>query len=159
MFKFINRYLTAIADQKIIDQRTKELFEIEKVVTIKRAYLGDAEAEDLQVLTKPEQIKLLKALVIQKVANNESAEEALAALALIGNKPPHPIKYDHLYSIPVLSEIADILKMVTIVGLMITGTSLVALTVNPRLCGEWNNSQFCNQTRSVYRYFVDLKGE
>ncbi len=155
----INRYLTAIADQQIIDQRTKELFEIEKQVAAKQALLGDAEGDVLQVLTHSEQVKLLKALVIQKVANNESAEEAFAALALIENKPPHAIKYDHLYNIPVLSEIADILKMVTIVGLMITGTSLVALTVNPQLCAEWNGSQFCNQTRSVSRYFIEPKGE
>jgi hypothetical protein len=159
LLKTINRYLTAIADQQIIDQRIKELFEIEKEVAARQALLGDAKGEILQTLTRSEQIKLLKALVIQKVANGESAEEAITVLAVLEDRPPHAIKHDHLYNVPVLSEVADILKMATIVGLMITGTSLVALAVNPRLCGEWNGSQFCNQTRSVYRYFVEPKGE
>lgn len=86
--KTVNRYLTAIADQQIIDQRIKELLEIEKEVTAKQALLGDAEVDGLQLLTKIEQINLLRALVIQKVADGESAEEALNALVVIENKPP-----------------------------------------------------------------------
>ncbi|MGI2907685.1 hypothetical protein [Tolypothrix sp. VBCCA 56010] len=155
----ISRYLTLIGDQQIIDQRIKELCEIEKEVTIKRAYLGDAEVDDLQVLTHAEQVKLLRALILQKVANNENAEETIAALELIENKPPHTIKHDHLYSIPILSEIGDVLRIATLAGTLIGGALLVILAVNPGFCGERNGSQFCDQTRSVYRYFYNPKGE
>ncbi|NEU77035.1 hypothetical protein PI95_032190 [Hassallia byssoidea VB512170] len=157
MLKTIKRYLTAVGDQQIIDQRLAELFEIEKVVTIKRAYLGDAEVDDLSVLTKPEQIKLLRALVIKKVASGESAEEALNALVVIENIPPHSIRHDYLYSIPVLSEVGDIIR----VGFSLTmlGGAAVALIVffSPALCKPnalgVNNSQVCNAARAFDKFF------
>jgi hypothetical protein len=153
----INRYLTLIGDQQIIDQRLKQLFEMEKQIVIKNVLLGDASLLELSGLSKVEQIKLLRSLVIQKVANNESAEEAIAALALIENTPPHAIKHDHLYNIPILLEVGDILRMATVAGLLIGGVSLVTLAVNPRFCGEQNNSQFCNQVNATYRYFYNPK--
>lgn len=157
MFKTIARYLTAINDQQAIDKRIKGLTAYEKEVDIKRALLGDAEDTELQILSHAEQIKLLRALVIQKIANNESATEAIAALELFANKPPHPIKHDHLFSIPVLSEVADILRMATIAGLIIGGAMLVTVGVNPRFCGSSNDSQFCNQVDAAYRYFYNPK--
>lgn len=149
------RYLSAMGDQRIIDQRTKELLDLEKEIARKQALSGNAKIEDLGTLTHSEQIRLLKALILQKVANNESAEEAITALSLIENKPPHTIKHDHLYGIPILSEIGDVLRMATLAGLLVGGAMLVILGVNPRFCGEQNGSQFCEQVNSVYKYFYN----
>lgn len=167
MFKTIRRYLTAIGDQQIIDQRTKELFEIEKEITIKRAYLGDAEVDDLQVLTYAEQVKLLRALVIKKVANNESAEEAFAALSLIENKRPHTIKHNYSFDIPLLSELDRLLYVsVSITALAVAAIALL-VTLKPSMCNAietedgWkaNESQVCNANRAVYKFFYDYEKE
>lgn len=152
-----NRYLTAIGDQQLIDQRIKELFEIEKEVTIKRAYLGDAEVDDLRVLTHSEQVKLLRALILQKIASDQNTEGAIAALASIENKPPHTIKYDHLYSIPVLSEIGNIIRF-WFTFAMVAGVGIALTTlVKPTMCNpietedgsKANNSLVCNANRNL----------
>jgi hypothetical protein len=138
MFKKVkstfNRYLTAVGDQKIIDERIKELFAYEKAVATKSALLGDAETQDLQVLTKAEQIKLMRALIIQKVANGESATEAIAALVLLEHQPPHAIKNDHLYSIPVLSEIGDIIRCGFGLAVLTPAVIALMLWLNPGMC-------------------------
>ncbi|MGI2908338.1 hypothetical protein [Tolypothrix sp. VBCCA 56010] len=163
MFKAVKRYLTAIADQQIIDQRIKELFEIEKQIATKQALLGDAKGDVLQTLTHSEQIKLLKALVIQKVANNESAEEAIAALALIENKPPHAIKHDHLYSIPVLSELGDIIRCGFWLGTLTPAVIALMLCLNPGMCkpigGSANISQVCSAARAFDKFFYNYGNE
>ncbi|MBW4571197.1 MAG: hypothetical protein KME31_25235 [Tolypothrix carrinoi HA7290-LM1] len=159
----INRYLTAISDQQIIDQRLTELFEIEKEVAAKQALLGDAEGDVLQVLTHSEQVKLLRALVIQKVANGESAEEALNALAIIENTPPHPIKRDYLYSIPVLSEIGDIIRCGFWLTVLTPAVIALMLWLNPAMCkpigGSANNSQVCSAARAFDKLFYNYQNK
>ncbi|GAX45910.1 hypothetical protein NIES4075_69310 [Tolypothrix sp. NIES-4075] len=163
MFKKVkstfNRYLTAVGDQKIIDERIKELFAYEKAVATKSALLLVAEAEDLQILSKPEQIKLMRALIIQKVANGESATEAIAALALLENQPPHAIKHDHLYSIPVLTEIGDIIRCGFWLAVLTPAVIALMLHFNPSMCAgvesTANNSQVCNAARAFNKFFYD----
>lgn len=155
--KTINRYLILIGDQQIIDQRIKQLLEIEKEIATRQALLGNAKTEDLQVLIKPEQIKLLRALVIKKVANAESTDDALAALAVIENQPPHPIKRDYLYSIPVLSELGDIIRFGFWLTVLTPAAIALMLCLNPGMCkpieGTANNSQVCNAARTFDKFF------
>ena len=117
------------------------------------------EASNFITLTQKQRLNVLEALLVERVANDENCDDVLNAIALL--QPP-PIKQPsanrnvaHSFDIPILSEVGDILKMATVVGLLIGGALLVTLGVNPRFCSEKNGSQFCNQVSNVQKYFYN----
>lgn len=161
--KTINRYLTAIGDQQIIDERIKQLHVMEKQIVTKNALLGNSSLLELNDLSKAEQVQLLRSLVIQRVAKGESADDALAALAVIENQPPHPIKRDYLYSIPVLSEIGDIIRFGFWLTVLTPAAIALMLCLNPGMCkpigDSANNSQVCNAARTFDKFFYNYENK
>jgi hypothetical protein len=167
----INRYLTLIGDQQIIDQRTKELFEIEKDITEKLALCGNPEAYSLAKLSKAEQIKLLRGLLIEKALKSEYVGDVIKVIELLENQPPHAIKHDHLYNIPVLSEIGDIIRCGFWLTVLTPAVIALMLCLNPGMCkpivrvaspsgeGTANNSQVCNAARAFDKFFYNYKNK
>lgn len=120
------------------------------------------EASNFIALTQKQRLNVLEALLLERVANDQNCDDVLNAIAML-QQPTKQASTSrniaHSFDIPIISEIGDILRMGTLAGLLIGGAMLVILGVNPGFCGEQNGSKFCDQTRSVYRYFVEPKGE
>lgn len=119
------------------------------------------EASNFITLTQKQRLNVLEALLVERVANDENCDDVMAAIAMLQpstiKQPSTNRNIAHSFDIPILSEVGDILKMATVAGLLIGGALLVTLAVNPRICGEWNGSQFCNQVNGAYRYFYNPK--
>lgn len=116
------------------------------------------EAASFIALTQKQKLNVLEALLLERVANNEDAEEIMQAIAML-RTPSTNRNVAHSFDIPILSEVADILKMATVAALLVGVAMAVILAVNPRFCGSNNSSQFCGQVNDVYRYFYYPNGE
>jgi hypothetical protein len=119
------------------------------------------EATNFIALTPAQKLNVLEALLVERVANNEYAEDAMQAIALLQppaiKQPSTNRNIAHSFDIPILSEVGDILKMATVAGVLIGGALLVILAVNPRFCGEQNGSRFCSQVTATYKFFYNPK--
>jgi len=147
-------YLTALGDQSILNHRTAELFQKERELLTREAMLGKGSAADISSLSQQEKLEVLRSLLIRKVAEGEYAGDAIAAIQLLEKKPIH-VHYS--CDIPIASEIGDIIK--SAFGLLCISPVifLTILLVNPGICSQGNQSQFCKGAESTSKFFYNYK--
>ena len=161
VFKTVRGYISVLEEKNLINEELERLNHMQRQITIKNAIAGNPDGAELAELSKPEQLKLLKGILIEKLRLGVSAEEVMQAIRLLEDKPPFCYQEQRTieYKIPILSELGAFFGW-GVVAIAAMGVITLA-KLDPAICkpseGLVNDSQFCQSKQAFARFFYNYK--